>query len=143
MEPVSQRLATALRAGDLSGVTAGEGWPHEDTMDGLGGVAQGSSLGWLVTLDGVVIGDCGTHGQPDPAGLVEIGYGLAAPYRGLGHGKQVVAGLSQWFLGQPGITGVLAHTLPGNRPSRRVLVRAGFRFDGEEEGECRYVLAGT
>src|SRR5580658_6796659 len=118
MRPVSQALATALIAGDFSGTTAGEGWPHEDSMDGLQGVAQGSSLGWLVTLDGAVIGDCGTHGQPDPAGVVEIGYGLAAPYRGRGHGKQVVAALSQWFLRQPGITGVLAHTLPDNGPSR-------------------------
>lgn len=143
LRPVARELAAALCAGDFGGITAGEGWPHEDSMDGLTGVAQGGSLGWLVTLDGAVVGDCGTHGPPDEAGTVEIGYGLAAPCRGRGYGKAVVRALSQWFLAQPGITRVLAHTLPDNVPSRRSLESAGFRLDGEDDGECRYVLDGT
>jgi RimJ/RimL family protein N-acetyltransferase len=143
LRPVQPELAAALAAGDFAGITPGDGWPHEDSLDGLGMVARGHSLGWLVTLDGVVVGECGTHGPPDAAGVVEIGYGLAAPYRGRGYGKAVVRALSQWFIGQPGITGVLAHTLPGNAPSRRSLESAGFRLDGEDDGECRYVLAGT
>ena len=55
--PVAPETAAAIVAGDLTGIAAGSGWPHADTLDGLrmGG-------GWLVTLDGVVIGDCGTHG---------------------------------------------------------------------------------
>jgi RimJ/RimL family protein N-acetyltransferase len=73
-------------------------------------------------------------------GLVEIGYGLAAPYRGRGYGRQTVRALSQWLLTQPGVTGVLAHTDPANTPSRRSLESAGFRLEGEDDGECRYVL---
>jgi RimJ/RimL family protein N-acetyltransferase len=37
---------------------------------------------------------------------------------------------------------VLAHTDPGNVPSRRSLVSAGFRFEGEIGGQCRYRLTG-
>jgi hypothetical protein len=35
--------------------------------------------GWLITADGAIIGDIGTHGPVDEAGRAEIGYGLAAP----------------------------------------------------------------
>jgi RimJ/RimL family protein N-acetyltransferase len=124
-------------------VTAGEGWPHDDSLDGLAMVAQGRALGWLVTLDDVVVGECGTHAMQDGAEVVEIGYGLAAPYRGRGYGRAVVRALSQWFVGQPGITGLVAHTLPDSVPSHRSLESAGFRLDGEDDGECRYVLAGA
>lgn len=139
LQPVDRALAAALTSGDLSPIKAGEGWPHEDSIDGLIMVARGQSLGWLVTLGGLVVGECGTHAL-DGSGEVEIGYGLAAPYRGRGYGRAVVRALSQWFAGQPSVTLVLAHTDPGNVPSRRSLESAGFRLDGEENGECRYVL---
>jgi RimJ/RimL family protein N-acetyltransferase len=143
LRPVSRELAAALMARDFGGITAGEGWPHEDSLDGLSMVAQGRALGWLVTLDDVVVGECGTHALADGAEAVEIGYGLAAPFRGRGYGRAVVRAMSHWFIAQPGVTGVLAHTLPDNVPSRRSLESAGFRLDGEDDGECRYVLDGT
>jgi RimJ/RimL family protein N-acetyltransferase len=138
--PSPPAQAAALVARDFTGIEPGEGWPHEDTMDGLSMVAQGRALGWLVTLDGLVIGECGTHALADEGGVVEIGYGLGAPYRGRGHGRALVRALSQWFMAQPGIVGVLAHTVPDNTPSRRSLESAGFRLDGDDDGECRYVL---
>jgi deazaflavin-dependent oxidoreductase (nitroreductase family) len=140
LEPVSPALAAEFTARDFHRIRRGKGWPHEDSLDGLSMIADGGSLGWLVTLDGLVIGECGTHGPVDPDGAVEIGYGLAAPYRGRGYGRALVAALSQWLISRPGVTRVLAHTLPGNTPSRRSLERAGFRLDGEDDGECRYVL---
>ncbi len=145
LQPISQafaaRLAAGLAAGDLTSVTAGDGWPHQDTADALRLAAQGSGLCWLVILDGLVIGDCGTHG-PVSAGTVEIGYGLAAPYRGRGYGNQVVSTLADWLVSQADVAEVIAHTDAGNIPSRRVLERAGFRLTGEQDGECRYVLCG-
>jgi RimJ/RimL family protein N-acetyltransferase len=140
LRPVSPAAAAALVAGDFSQIQPGEGWPHEDSLDGLRMVASGRGLGWLITLGDVVVGECGTHGPPDRAGLVEIGYGLAAPYRGRGYGKQTVRALAGWLLAQPGITGVLAHTDPENVPSRRSLESAGFRLDGVVRGQCRYLL---
>jgi RimJ/RimL family protein N-acetyltransferase len=140
LRPVSAAAAAALVAGDFSQIQPGEGWPHEDSLDGLRMVASGNGLGWLITLGDVVVGECGTHGPPDRAGVVEIGYGLAAPYRGRGYGGQTVRALAGWLLGQPGITGVRAHTDPANVPSRRSLESAGFRLDGVVRGQCRYLL---
>lgn len=135
LEPVSTELAYAILAGDLSTVTAGRGWPHADTADGLRmALLRGHPPGWLIVLrgeteqaDGIVIGDCGTHGPADADGTVEIGYGLAARYRGRGFGTEVVAALTRWLLAQPGIRRVLARTHIGNLPSRRVLEKNGFR----------------
>jgi RimJ/RimL family protein N-acetyltransferase len=142
LQPVSAAAAAALVARDFSQIVAGEGWPHADSLDGLRMVAGGYGLGWLITLGDTVVGECGTHGPADPAGAVEIGYGLAAPYRGRGYGRQTVRALSGWLLGQPGITAVVAHTDPGNVPSRRSLESAGFRLEGLVRGECRYRLDG-
>lgn len=144
LEPVTPELARAVLAGDLSaltaaGLAAAEGWPHEDTADGLGMVAKtGESLSWLVLADGAVIGDCGLHGPVDEAGRVEIGYGLAAPSRGQGYGSEVVAAITDWLLGQPAVRQVRACTLTDNMPSRRVLEKAGFAYTGTEDGEAVY-----
>jgi glycogen synthase len=128
--PVSPELAAAVIAGDLSALTVGEGWPHEDTVDGLR-MAAGEERAWLwfVTLEGVVIGDCGTHGEPDERGEVEVGYGVAGPYRGRGYGTEIVIGLSSWLLGQPGVRRVIARVAADNAPSQRALERAGFALE--------------
>jgi RimJ/RimL family protein N-acetyltransferase len=149
-------MARAILAGDMSvlaaaGLTAAEGWPHEDTADGLGMIVKtGETLSWLVVADGAVIGDCGLHGGPqggpqggpsgpvDEAGQVEIGYGLAAPSRGQGYGSEVVAAMTGWLLAQPEIRQVRACTLTNNMPSRRVLEKAGFSYTGIEDGEAVY-----
>lgn len=143
LEPVSRVTAQAVLEGDLSSVRAGEGWPHADTLDGLGmAVRGGHDPGWFVILDGLVIGDCGTHGDPDDAGDVELGYGLAAPYRGHGYGGEVVVALSRWLLGRPGVRRVVARqVLEDNLASRRALERAGFELESAGGGVTSYALA--
>jgi RimJ/RimL family protein N-acetyltransferase len=139
--PVTAETAAAVIAGDLSGLTVGDGWPHDDTRDGLGGVAHGADA-WLVTLDGVVIGDCGTHGPVDDAGDIELGYGLAAPYRGRGLGNEIAVGLSAHLRGLPGVRRVVANeVLADNIPSRRALERAGFTCVRETDELSWYALA--
>ena len=142
LAPVSMEVARAVVAGELSGLRAGEGWPHADTVDGLRmAVEHGQPAGWLVTLHGEVIGDCGTHGPPDEAGDVELGFGLAAPYRGRGYGRELAAAASAWLLAQPGVRRVVARgVLADNEPSRRALERAGFRVEREEPGLVWYAL---
>ncbi len=138
--PVSVPLAAAIIAGDLSEVNAGEGWPHEDTRDGMGGIAHGAN-GWLVTLDGAVIGDCGTHGPVDDHGDIELGYGLSAAYRGRGFGNEVAAGLTGYLRELPGVRRVVANeVLAHNVPSRRALENAGFTCVRENEELCWYTL---
>ena len=148
LEPVTAEMARAVLAGDLSvlaaaGLTAAEGWPHEDTADGLGMIVKtGEALSWLIVAGGAVIGDCGLHAGPDgpvsEAGRVEIGYGLAAPSRGQGYGSEVVAAITEWLLAQPEVRQVRACTLTDNVPSRRVLEKAGFAYTGTADGEAVY-----
>jgi len=89
-------------------------------------LAHGHAPGWFVTREGVVVGDCGTHGDPDPSGDVELGFGLAAAYRGRGYGTELVIAVSGWLLDQAGVRRVTARVDPDNTPSRRALERAGF-----------------
>lgn len=105
-------------------------------------LGHGHAAAWFVTLGGVVIGDCGTHGERDELGDVELGYGLAAPYRGRGYGTEVVAGLSRWLLGQDGVRRVVARRVAvDNTPSRRALERAGFVLESADEQHGWYALA--
>ena len=141
LAPISEATANAVVAGDVSTLIAGEGWPHADTLDGLRMALAHGAPGWLVTLEGVVIGDCGTHGQPEQTGDVELGYGLAEPYRGRGYGTEIVIGLSSWLLGQGGVHRVVARRVAvENTPSRRALERAGFILESADERHTWYAL---
>jgi RimJ/RimL family protein N-acetyltransferase len=144
LEPVTTEMARGVVAGDLSvltaaGLTAAEGWPHDDTVDGLTMPAKtGVPGGWLIVAGDAVMGDCGTHGPVDDAGNVEIGYGLAEPSRGQGYGSEAVAAITAWLLTQPEVRRIRATTLTDNMPSRRVLEKAGFAYAGVEDDEAVY-----
>jgi RimJ/RimL family protein N-acetyltransferase len=144
LEPIAPEVAAAVVRGDLSGLRVGEGWPHADTVDGLGmAVRHGHAAGWFVTLGGEILGDCGTHGPPDEAGDVEIGYGLAAPFRGRGFGSELVVAASRWLLARPGVRRVVARAvLADNVPSRRALERAGFVLERSDGRRVWYALEG-
>jgi RimJ/RimL family protein N-acetyltransferase len=137
--PQTRQAATALLEGADCGLPLAEGYPHADTLDGLrmyvehGGPDDG---GWFVTLteDGRVVGDCGTLGWVDDRGRVEIGYGLAAPFRGQGLGTEAVRVLVDWVAAQPDVRAVTASVEVGNEPSRRLLHRLGFAVVGEADG---------
>jgi GNAT superfamily N-acetyltransferase len=118
--------AARLARGQLEGLRAGPGWPHADTRDGLAMVRDDAGVFFLVLHDGAVIGDCGTHGAPDAQGSVEIGFGLAAPFRGYGYGRELAQALADWVSDLPGVREVTAETLVENVASQRVLEAAGF-----------------
>jgi len=141
--PLTVSTGLAVLAGDFSGLETAEGWPHEDTLDAIRmAVGPGPcSLVWLVALEGVVIGDCGTVGPLRAGGEIEIGYGLAAGHRGLGYGTEVVAALSGWLRSRPGVSRVVAEVQARNAPSRRVLERAGFALERSEDDRMWYSLA--
>jgi RimJ/RimL family protein N-acetyltransferase len=142
--PLAVETARAILAGDLSVVESAEGWPHADTLDALPMAVKSDAPWpvWLVTLDELVIGECGTVGPVDGAGDVEIGFGLAAEHRGVGYGTELVEALSQWLLRQPGIRRVVAReVLADNKPSRRALERAGFSLERSDGGLVWYALA--
>jgi RimJ/RimL family protein N-acetyltransferase len=141
--PLPDETARAVFAGDLSSLPHAAGWPHDDTLDALRMTLAPDepSLVWLVMLGDIIIGDCGTVGGVDPAGDVELGYGLAIEHRGFGYGTEVVSGLSRWLIEQPGVLRVVAReVLASNTPSRRALERVGFLLEREAEGRTWYAL---
>ena len=154
LERLGLARARAIMAGDLSVVDAAPGWPHEDSLDGIAlegeHATSDEQTSFLVILSetGQVVGEAGWKGGPDADGEAEIGYGLAAPWRGQGLGTEMVALLTGWVVAQPGVRVVTAMVRPGNVASRRALERAGFAADdgpgdGDRSGdELRYVLRG-
>jgi len=144
LEPVSPEQAQRIIAGESTELSTGVGWPHADTLDGLRMALRGGHApGWLVTLDGVVIGDCGLHGDPDPQGQVEIGFGLAEAYHGHGYGTELVAGIVGSLAAHPEIKRITGRTVPGNIASQVVMERAGLRTEsgtGDGGGHLTYVL---
>jgi RimJ/RimL family protein N-acetyltransferase len=137
--PQTLDAARALLAGEETGLMLADGYPHADTFDGLRMFVENGSTdddgGWFITLtDGRVIGDCGTLGWTDQDGRVEIGYGLAAPYRGKGYGTEAARALADWVAARPDVTGVTASVEIGNIASRRLLERLGFLLTGEADG---------
>src|SRR3954447_10994395 len=120
LEPLSQETAKAVVEGRPDGLVRGEGWPHADSLDGLRMRETSDIEGWLILLDGIVVGDAGTFGVPDANGDVEIGYGLAAPVRGRGLAREFVPALARHLLARPAVRRVVAReVLADNVPSRR------------------------
>ena len=148
--PLDVELAAPPLAGDFSlAWKRAEGWPHEDTLDAYpdGGRSRGPrSLVWLVTLEGVVIGDCGTVGfllASRWRGSRSAMEYSAAEHRGRGYGSKVVEALSKAGCAtRPGVRRVVAETLAVNAPSRRALERAGFMLEYEEPDRVWYALPG-
>jgi RimJ/RimL family protein N-acetyltransferase len=143
LTPLESDLARSVIDADLSLVARAAGWPHHDTLDAIrtSTALGGSSLVWLVTLDGVVIGDCGSVGGLDATGAIEIGYGLAAEHRGRGYGNELVAALSGWLLAQANVEEVVAREVfAANVASRRALENAGFALERENDRLTWYAL---
>ncbi|MDA8297813.1 MAG: GNAT family N-acetyltransferase [Actinomycetota bacterium] len=127
LEPISRTLAQAIATGEVGDFEAAEGWPQPGTVNGVRfALERGHPAGWLVRSGGAVIGDCGIHAPVDGAGCVEIGYGLAEPFRHQGLGTEVVQAISDWLLAQPAVTTLRASVEPSNIASCRVLEKAGF-----------------
>jgi RimJ/RimL family protein N-acetyltransferase len=142
--PQTLGAARAVLAGEDPGLPVGEGYPHPDTSDALRMYAEHGQSdddgGWFITLadDGRAIGDCGTLGWTDDEGRVEIGYGLAAPFRRQGYGTEAAGALADWVGAQPEVLAVTAAVEVGNLPSRRLLERLDFVFVGESDGRWQF-----
>ncbi|HUQ22300.1 MAG TPA: GNAT family N-acetyltransferase [Gaiellaceae bacterium] len=146
LEPVARDQVEAFVAGDFRGVRCGDDWPRKSAEAGSPpwelSLRLDVEVNWLVTREGATIGDCFTHGGADDTGDIEIGYGLAAPYRGYGYGTELVAGLAGWLILHPEISRVVARNIDAdNTPSRRALEGAGFLLEDDEGAHVAYTFA--
>jgi len=63
-------------------------------------------------------------------GMVEIGYGIKKEYEGQGYMTEAVTAMARWASEQIGVKYVEAEVETDNKPSQRVLEKAGFCFYG-------------
>ncbi len=78
----------------------------------------------------LAIGTGGFKGKPDRHGTVEIGYSVMETHHRQGIAPEAVDALVTWAFGQPGVTRIIAHTLPDGRASMRVLAKNAFAYVG-------------
>ena len=109
LQPVTRELARAVVSGRISDLRVGPGWPHADTADAMAmALAADPGPSWVIILDGVVIGDCGAFSWPDEDGVVEIGYGLAEPFRGHGYATEAARATCRWLFSEARATAIIA-----------------------------------
>ncbi len=110
-------------------------------------------LGWGAYLfihrtDHKLVGMGGYKGRPDAQGSIELGYSVVSPYRHQGLGTEATQGMVQFAFSRPKVRQVVAHTLPVDNYSNRLLKKIGFQYDGvaiedPEDGEVwRWVIYG-
>ena len=145
LEPVTRQLALGVVTGRLEDIRAGAGWPHADTADAMA-MALTSDAGpsWVITLDGVVVGDCGAFAWPNEGGVVEIGYGLAEPFRGEGYATEAAEAMCRWLCTTAGARVITATSVEAhNHASRRILEKLGFVQVDADDRHVSYRLAVT
>jgi RimJ/RimL family protein N-acetyltransferase len=85
----------------------------------------------------LVIGGIGFHSGPDESGTVEIGYGIAASFRGRGAATAAVAAILD-IAARAGARRMVAGTEADNVASQRALERNGFVRTTDDGDEWRW-----
>ncbi len=78
-----------------------------------------------------LVGVCGFKGNPNAAGEVEIAYGTVPGFEGRGYATEMARALVGIAFGSPAVRRAIAHTLPENNASTRLLQKIGMRNAGE------------
>ena len=76
---------------------------------------------------GAAVGLGGFKG-PQRDGVVEIAYGTASEHCGKGYASETAAALVDYAFTCADVRLVVAHTLPDNAASKRVLMKCGFEY---------------
>lgn len=90
---------------------------------------------WMIEkLDGTHIGDLCFKGLENMS--PEVGYGILKEFQGQGYATEAVKLAVNWAFDHSEISAVEAETDPGNVASQKVLMKCGFKVNGEigEEG---------
>ena len=118
--------------------SAGEAMRAEMSSEWLSMAENASeSIAWIHGFavhdrqSGERVGSGGFKGPPKD-GEVEIAYGIDEPFRGRGFATTVATALTRYAIGQSNaVKTVLAHTLPEENASTRVLTKCGFAKVGD------------
>lgn len=128
----TDRAAFAVRLGS----PAPSGWPQFPEAIGytLEHIAMHphESDWWMhyFLVNGLLVGSGGYVGRPKK-GVVEIGYEIAPGFRGRRFGLGAASALVEQAFDSGGVKSIIAHTLPVEDPSTKVLSRLGFANESE------------
>jgi [ribosomal protein S5]-alanine N-acetyltransferase len=136
LEPIDLASLRQIAAGEtvvLDSMTtfAGALPPGHVAALSLAEVDAGTPLFWCVPFlivsraRGAVVGSCRFKTVPIE-GSVEISYGIARSQRGQGIATAAIGQLLQLAATRGGVQQVVAHILPDNQPSARLVSRLGF-----------------
>jgi RimJ/RimL family protein N-acetyltransferase len=78
-----------------------------------------------------VVGSCGFKGQPTADGMVEIAYFTYPDFEGMGYATAMAMKLVELAATTTTLKQIIAHTLPEENASTRVLEKVGMSFVGE------------
>lgn len=94
---------------------------------------SGRSLSFQIVRrsDGMLLGGVGLHGLRNPNRTAEVGYWLGRSFRGHGFATEAVRAVTHAAFDHLAIERVDAHVFPGNARSESVLLRSGFRREGQ------------
>lgn len=123
-----------------------EDYPLEDELDPLRSLADSLDAHPVFTLymiqlaeDGRAIRGIGFFGAPGADGVVELGYGLVEPMRGLGLATEALLAAIT-IAATHGALRVKADTAVDNIASQRVLAKAGFLETSRSSQDIYYAL---
>ncbi len=135
---------------ELIGVQVPEGWPAEELKKAApyfikllsqSPDMEGRLCWFIVEKDQeIVIGSIGFKAEPDKDGIVEIGFGIDPAFRQKGYATEAVKALTGWALSQNDIQKVVAECELDNKPSIRVLEKAGMQKTGIEEDMIKWEI---
>lgn len=101
---------------------------------------QAAALGWqrhsqwrfvvIESQSGACIGTCQLFHIDHASARAEIGYVLGRTHWGHGYMSEALGGIVEWAFAQAGLRRIEAEIDPANRPSARLLERAGFVWEG-------------
>jgi ribosomal-protein-alanine N-acetyltransferase len=104
------------------------------TRDFLGESESGHPWGSYLAVDETsrkIVGICSFKSPPTNEGVVEIAYFTFPKYEGRGYATSMAKNLIAMAVSEPGISRVVAHTLPERNASNRILEKLGMSFAGE------------
>jgi len=90
-------------------------------------------LGIALQTTGELIGHVGL--SPVEEG-VEIGYAIAMDHQGKGYATEAVAAFSKWAVNLFSLAGIWAILVMDNHPSKKVLERAGYKYQWEKKKQA-------
>lgn len=92
-------------------------------------ISNGNGIRWGIFLNNELIGTCGFN-YYEKNGWGILGYDLNKSYWGNGYMTEAINAITRYGFSKLEIHRLVAHVVPGNIASEKVLVKCGFELEG-------------